>query len=140
MLVVRVSNDTRVGIEALAATQGTSMSALIDKAARRAIALSNRPHVEALVGAIVTHAQDCERDGLSIAADPDASRKFHSGMAKILERYTAVPAQETETLRIDGWLSAETAMALADRGVDWSQDIQQWTKTVLSSIKKARLP
>jgi hypothetical protein len=136
MIATRIDKDTRAGLERLAADSGVSMSKLTDKAIRRLTALNKRPHLDALIAAIITHAQDCEKDGANIGTDPEASRKFHDGMAKILARYTAVPSEESEALRIAGWLSAETAMALTDRGVDWSAwKDSAWSKATLRGRK-----
>jgi hypothetical protein len=123
MLVVRVSKEARKGIEELSAESGRSMSALVDKAVRRLTVLHDRPHIEALTDVIVIFAQrieDASINTTSIASDPETSRQFHDGMAKILEIYTAPPAEETDALRTAAMLKAEAALTLVQAGFDWS--------------------
>jgi len=98
-----------------------SMSSLVDKALRRAIALYDRPHLATLVDSIVTLALRIEQEGVNVASDPDASRQFHDGIAKILETTIAAPSEESEDVKVHAWIDAEAAMSLVRAGVDWSR-------------------
>jgi hypothetical protein len=135
-LAVRVHKDTRADIERLSAKSGKSMSALVDKAIRRLTVLNGQRHIETLVDTIVTLAQQIEKGGTSIDTDPDASRKFRDGLARVLETHTAVPAEETEELKISAKVSAETALTLVQAGVDWS-DITFRQTFDTDSLRKA---
>jgi hypothetical protein len=97
------------------------MSSLVDKALRRAIALYDRPHLATLVDSIVTLALRIEQEGVNVASDPDASRQFHDGIAKILETTIAAPSEESEDVKVHAWIDAEAAMSLVRAGVDWSR-------------------
>ena len=135
MLVVRVHKNTRKEIEDLAKDSGKSMSSLVDKAASRLTDLHKRPHIETLVDTIVTLAQQIEQDGANISTDPEASYQFHKGIARVLEKYTAPPAQETDTLKASALVNVNTALTLTQAGYDWSWKDSAWSKATLRGRK-----
>ena len=134
-LGVRVSKETRKGIEALADDTGKSISSLVDKAISRAVYLHGRPHIETLVNTIVVLAQRIEEGGANISTDPEASYQFHKGIARVLEKYTAPPAQETDTLKASALVNVNTALTLTQAGYDWSWKDSAWSKATLRGRK-----
>ena len=136
MMVVRVHKETRAGIERVAAARGESMSLQVDRASQRWIKHNEHPHLGNIADRIIMLALDIEkRTGKTITKDPDTADAFAASVQELLKRHTAATQQPSESSKTLAWLSLNVVGALANAGVDWSDDALSQAATTQSVIK-----
>jgi hypothetical protein len=119
VMSIRVRLDTKAELEALAARHKHSTAQEVQSALKRWVRRHDRPHLNEIGDALALLAEEVERrTNQDITTDGFASRSFAEAIPTVLARFVAKPIEPTDNTRALAYLSAETVLALIDRGVE----------------------
>jgi hypothetical protein len=118
VMSIRVQTETKTEIERLAKAHQVSTNQEIGSALKRWVWRHQKPHLNDISNAITLLAEEVERrSNQSVKDDAFASAAFAEAIPTVLARFVAKPIEATDNTKTLAWLSAETVLALIDRGV-----------------------
>jgi hypothetical protein len=140
VISIRIPQDMKADIEALAADNQRSMNQEVLFAISRWIGRHKNPGTNEIGDAVALLASEIERrTGKRIADDADASAVFTVAVPDVIKRYAATGGETTDAITKAALISAETVLALLDRGLDlesaWKESAD-WSGIRTTSFKK----